>query len=525
MNPPEKTLKEILRERVRAYRDRPLIVARERSLTYGEFEREVQRVANGLLRLGVRKGDKLALLLSNSPEFLFIVFAAAEIGAIFVPINTAFSVDEAGYVLDHSDSAYLIVDRAYLPLIEEVRDRCPKLKRVVALGGKNEPECLGWDELLHGVSTEVSSVEVNADDLASITYTSGTTDRPKGVMLTQFTYAFAPQKRAEALGWNEGDRALVMLPLFHVNALCHIALAIISVGGSLVLREKFSASHFWDEVRENGVTTSSLMRTIPTILLNLPEKPGDAENPLRLAVALLPPELHLRFEDRFDLTVVGSYSLTEDILSVLGPVNQAKRKLGSCGLPAAPEVHKLRIVDESGQDLPPGELGEIVKQSPAVMRGYYKNPAATAEALQDGWLHTGDLGYLDEDGFLYFIDRKKDMIKRGDENISAEEVERVLNSHPLIAESAVIGVPDPIRQQEVKACVVLKPPADFKTVPPQEIWSFCRERLAGFKVPRYIEYCDSLPKTPSSKIQKNLLREERRAAVKILFDRATAEKS
>jgi acyl-CoA synthetase (AMP-forming)/AMP-acid ligase II len=278
-------------------------------------------------------------------------------------------------------------------------------------------------------------------------------------------------------------------------------------------------------VRENGVTTSSLMRTIPTILLNLPEKSDDAKNPLRLAVALLPPELHLRFEDRFDLTVVGSYSLTEDILSVLGPADKSKRKLGSCGLPAAPDVHRLRIVDESGKDLPPGELGEIVKQSPAVMRGYYKNPAATAEALQDGWLYTGDIGYLDEDGFLYFIDRKKDMIKRGDENISAEEVERVLNCHPMIAESAVIGVPDAIRQQEAKACVVLKPPADFNTVPPQEIWSFCRERLAGFKVPRYIEYCESLPKTPSSKIQKSLLREETKAPVKILFDRATAEKS
>jgi acyl-CoA synthetase (AMP-forming)/AMP-acid ligase II len=526
MHQPPTTLNSLLRQRAAARLDAPLLVSNDRCVTYGDFQREVYRVANALLRLGVRKGDKVALLLPNCPEFLLAVFAAAEIGAVFVPINTAFSADEVRYVLDHSDSGYLLTDQGYLPLIEQVRERCPQLKRVISLRRDKELDCLAWDELLHGASTEAPSVTVQADDLASITYTSGTTDRPKGVMLTQFTYAFAPQKRAEALGWNERDRALVMLPLFHVNALCHIALAMISVGGSLVLREKFSASHFWDEVRENGVTTSSLMRTIPTILLNLPEKPDDAENPLRLAVALLPPELHLRFEDRFDLTVVGSYSLTEDILSVLGPVDQTKRQLGSCGLPAAPEVHKLRIVDESGNDLPPGKLGEIVKQSPAVMRGYYKNPAATAEALQNGWLYTGDIGYLDEDSFLYFSDRKKDMIKRGDENISAEEVERVLNSHPLIAESAVIGVPDPIRQQEVKACVVLKPPADFKTVPPQEIWSFCRERLAGFKVPRYIEYCDSLPKTPSSKIQKNLLREEETTApVKILFDRATAEKS
>jgi acyl-CoA synthetase (AMP-forming)/AMP-acid ligase II len=514
------TLKELLRQRVYEHPKNPLLISKGGHVTYADFQQEVYRVANAFLRLGVRKGDKLALLLPNCPEFLLAVFAAAEIGAVFVPINTAFSTDEAGYVLDHSDSGYLISDRSYLPLVGQIRERCPQLKRIISLRKNNEPDCLEWNELLHGASTEAPAIAVQADDLASITYTSGTTDRPKGVMLTQFTYAFAPQRRAGALGWSERDRALVMLPLFHVNALCHIALAMISVGGSLVLREKFSASHFWDEVREYGVTTSSLMRTIPTILLNQPERSDDAKNPLRLAVALLPPELHLRFEERFNLTVAGSYSLTEDILSVLGPTDKTKRKLGSCGLPAAPEVHKLKILDESGAELPPGELGEIVKQSPAAMRGYYKNPAATAEALKDGWLHTGDLGYLDEDGFLYFIDRKKDMIKRGDENISAEEVERVLNSHPLIAESAVVGVADPIRQEEVKACVVLKPPATAETVSPEAIWSFCQERLAAFKVPRYIEYFESLPKTSSAKVQKGLLREEEtKAGTRIVFDR------
>lgn len=518
------TLKNLLGERAEARPDSPLLIAGNHRLSYKEFHREAYRVANALLRLGVKRGDKIALLLPNRPEFLLAVFAAAEIGAIFVPINTAFSADEAAYVLEHSEATYLLTDRSYLPLIHALRQSCPTLKRVVSLGTDKDPACLGWDEFLHGASSDAPAIGVRADDLASITYTSGTTDRPKGVMLTQFTYAFAPQKRAEALGWNERDRALVMLPLFHVNALCHIALAMISVGGSLVLTEKFSASRFWDEVREYEVTTSSLMRTIPSILLNLPEKPDDADNPLRLVVALLPPELHLKFEERFKVTVVGSYSLTEDILSVLGPPDKTRRKLGSSGLPAAPNVHKLGIVDEDGRELPRGKLGEIVKQSPAVMRGYYKNPAATAEALKDGWLHTGDLGYLDEDGFLYFVERKKDMIKRGDENISAEEVERVLNSHPAIAESAVIGVPDPIRQEEVKACVVLKPPATAETVAPEEIWRFCQERLAAFKIPRYIEYCDALSKTPSSKIQKGLLREETKAP-KVVFDRTAREKN
>ncbi len=523
MSHPATTLGELLRERVQKSAGSPLLVG-ERCFTYGAFAREVHRAANGFLRAGVKKGDKVALLLPNCPEFLIAVFAAAEIGAIFVPVNTAFTAEEARYVLDHSESTLLITTHAFLPLVAEIRGSCPHLRRVISLKKDNEPGCLSWDEFLFDVSTEPPDMAARPGEIASITYTSGTTDRPKGVMLAQYAYLFAPQKRAEALGWSDKDRAIVVLPLFHVNALCHTAIALMSVGGSMLLREKFSASHFWDDVREYGATTSSLMRTIPQIIMSLPERSDDGESPLRLVVALLSPELHCRFEERFNLTVVPTYSLTEDILSVVGPLDRARRKLGSCGLPVAPTVHKLRILSESGAERPPGQLGEIVKQSPAVMKGYYKNPQATSEALKNGWLHTGDLGYLDEDGFLYFVDRKKDMVKRGDENISSEEVERVLNSHPLIAESAVIGVPDLVRQEEVKACIVLKPPATPEALPPEAIWDFCRKHLAPFKIPRYLEYRASLPKTPSSKIQKGALREEARLPNRAVFDRAVMEK-
>jgi crotonobetaine/carnitine-CoA ligase len=524
MSHPATTLKELLRERVQKGPKSLLLLYHDRHFTCADFQREVNRVANAFLRLGIQKGDKIGLLLPNCPEFLFAVFAAAEIGALFVPINTASTADEAQYVLDHSETSFLLTTHSFLSLVQNIRATCPHLKQVVSLRKDKESGCLSWDEFLFGASADSPEITVLPGEIASITYTSGTTDRPKGVMLTQYAYLFAPQKRAEALGWNEKDRAIVMLPLFHVNALCHIAIAMISVGGNIFLRERFSASHFWDEVREYGVTTSSLMRTIPQILLNLPEKADDRKNPLRLVVALLPPEQHLRFEERFDLTVIPSYSLTEDILSVLGPLDESRRKLGSCGLPIAPEVHRLRILGENRKECPPGQLGEIVKQSPTVMKGYYKNPEATAEALKGGWLHTGDLGYLDEDGFLYFVDRKKDMVKRGDENISSEEVEQVLNSHPLIAESAVIGVPDPIRQEEVKACIVLKPPATFESLSPEEIWAFCKKHLAPFKIPRYLEYRVELPKTPSSKIQKSILREETKPSSHAVFDRVAMEK-
>ena len=516
---PATTLGELLQERVNKDPQKLLLLFDNRSLTYADFQHEVHRTANGFLRLGVQRGEKIALLLPNCPEFLLAVFAAAEIGVIFVPINTAFTVEEACYVLDHSESSFLVTAESFLPLVASIRERCPQLRRVITLLGEKDPGCISWEELLFRASDATPEGAVLPDEIASITYTSGTTDRPKGVMLTQYSYVLAPQKRAEALGWGDHDRAIVMMPLFHVNALCHMAIAMISVGGSILLREKFSASCFWDEVREHGVTTSSLMRTIPQILLNLPERPDDGKNPLRLVVALLPPEQHIRFEERFNVAVIPSYSLTEDILSVLGPLDKRKGRLGSCGLPIAPAVHRLRILSDSGEECAPGQLGEIVKQSPAVMKGYYKNPKATSEVLRGGWLHTGDMGYLDEEGFLYFVDRKKDMVKRGDENISSEEVEGVLNSHPLIAESAVIGVPDPIRQEEVKAYIVLKPPATAQSLPPEEIWSFCQKNLASFKIPRYLEYRSELPKTPSSKIQKSILRAEAKSPTHVTFDR------
>lgn len=519
------TLPDLLCARVKNSPSSLAVLFKNRRYTYSDLHRETDRVCGGLLRLGVRKGDKIALLLPNCPEFLFVVFAAAKIGAVFVPINTAYTAEEAEYVLHHSEATLLMTSPEFLALVESMRERIPNLKRIVFTEPADLPESLSWEEFLSAAGDDPSRDTVRAHDLASITYTSGTTDRPKGVMLSQNAYAFAPQKRAEGLGWNENDRVFVLLPLFHVNALCHMAIAMISVGGSVVLSERFSASRFWSEVREYGVTTSSLMRTIPQILLNLPETPDDAKNPLRLAVALLSPEIHLRFEERFNLVAVPSYSLTEDILSVLGPVDKSKRKLGSCGLPLAPDVHRLKIVDESGRELPAVQTGEIIKQSPALMHGYFKNAKATAETLKDGWLYTGDLGYVDEDGYLYFVDRKKDMVRRGDENISSEEVERVLNSHPLIAESAVVGVPDPIRQEEVKACVVLRPPATAESLPPEQIWAFCKERLALFKVPRYLEYRRELPKTPSSKIQKNVLRDEAKTLGPVVFDRLEREQN
>ena len=518
------TLWELLSSRARRHPEKLALSFKGRRWTYAEFEHEVERVARAFLGLGIKKGDRIAFLLPNTAEFLFATFAVTRIGAVFVPLNPQYTAEEAEYVLHHSEASIVLTSVELLPLLDSVHAKLPDLEQVIVTASDAPSKALSWDKFLAGAAGRSADIAIDPEDLASITYTSGTTDRPKGVMLSQYAYAFAPRMRARGLGWNEHDRVLCVLPLFHVNALCHTCIAMLSVGGSIVLTEKFSASRFWDEVREYGVTTSSLMRTIPQILLSLPEKPDDGDNPLRLIVTLLSPEMHRRFEQRFKVKGVPSYSLTEDILSVIGPQDMPQGKLGSCGVVLAPEVHRIAIHDEAGRALPPGAPGEIVKQSPVVMKGYYKNPEATAQALKNGWLYTGDLGHLDEDGYLYFVDRVKDMVRRGDENISSEEVERVLNSHPQVAESAVIAVPDQIRGEEVKAYIVLKSPATAESVPVDEIWNFCKDHLAAFKVPRFIQYCAELPKTPSSKVQKNLLREESKRPAATVYDRLQVEK-
>lgn len=517
---PPATLNEMLRGRVKQHPEKLALIFKSSQWSYAGFHREVDRIANGFIRIGVKRGDRIAFVLPNCAEFLFAVFAVTKIGAVFVPLNPQYTAEEAEYVLQHSEASVVITSPELLPLIDRVRDKLPDLSRVIVTGEGGTATSLSWKDFLSGAAADHDlKIAIDPEDLASITYTSGTTDRPKGVMLSQYAYAFAPRMRAQGLGWNENDRVLCVLPLFHVNALCHTCIAMLSVGGSIVLTEKFSASRFWNEVREYSITTSSIMRTIPQILLSLPERSDDGNNPLRLVVTLLSPEMHLRFEERFKLKAVPSYSLTEDILSVIGPTDMPREKLGSCGVPLAPEVHSVAIHDEAGRALLPGKAGEIVKRSPTVMKGYYKNPEASAKALKDGWLYTGDLGYLDPDGYLYFVDRVKDMVRRGDENISSEEVERVLNSHPQVAESAVIAVPDPIRGEEVKAYIVLKSPATAESVPPEKIWEFCKPHLAAYKLPRYLEYRGELPKTPSSKVQKNILRDESKNGTGRVFDR------
>ncbi|MHB8147959.1 MAG: class I adenylate-forming enzyme family protein, partial [Vulcanimicrobiaceae bacterium] len=292
--------------------------------------------------------------------------------------------------------------------------------------------------------------------------------------------------------------------------------------GHLVLVERFSAGAFWPTVRAHGVTFFSVMPTIVSILLQQPVARDERNHRVRLCVTPITLLLLQAFEARFGIPVVNTYGLTEAMLNVMNFIDPALRRPDAVGKPLSPEVHQLRIVDEEDRDIPRGGVGEIVLRSPAVMAGYYKDPEATTRVMRDGWLHTGDLGHLDADEFLHFVGRKKEMIRRGGENIAPAEIEAVLAGHPGVLEAVVVGVPDALREEEVKACIVLRAGEDVTSVPPQALFEHCAARLAAFKVPRYIEYRSDFPRTPTLRVQRHKLAAATREAGTCRFDRVTA---
>jgi acyl-CoA synthetase (AMP-forming)/AMP-acid ligase II len=485
----------------------PLLVWGDQTWTYAETNTLVDQLAAGLVALGLAPGDHLAVVLPNCPEFVQLLFAAARAGLVFVPLNPAVSPPELQHLLADSEARAVVATAASLDLVRAAAADCPRLEWLITL-----EDGIGGDVLplsrLRATTSRAPSVRPGPDDVAAIVYTSGSTALPKGVMIPHRAYAMGPPARARRLGWTHRDRALLVMPLFHVNAQALAGVAMLSVGGTLVLRERFSASAFWDDVDRYQVSVTSAGSTIPMILWSRPPAARDRGHTLRQIAGGLPAELHERFEDRFGVTLVTSYAMTEDLCSIVNFPDRARRKLGAgmLGKPVLSRQHHVRIVDEDGRAVPPGTVGEIVKRGPGTMLGYYRDPARTAEALRDGWLHTGDYGRRDADGFYYFIGRKKDVIKRGGENVSAAQVEAALASHPDVAEVAVVGVPDPIRQEEIKAYVLLRPEKQLDSTTPIELWSHCASRLAPFAIPRYLAFPQSLPRTGSGKVQKEALK-------------------
>ncbi len=504
------TIYQLLKTATQAVPDKPYMITGGITYSYQTFLSNVNSLSEGLKELGIQKGDHVALFLPNGIEFLYTMFALGRIGAVFVSINTALKSDELSYVVEHSESKVLVTDASLYAVVKELGNS-NNLETIICSGEAVDGEVVPFRELFLDRESEDGSV--SGEDLASIMYTSGTTGKPKGVLLSNEAYIFTANAYTKHAGWNSEDNIICMLPLFHINAQVYSTLATLAVQGTMLLLENFSASAFWDQVREHQITVFIAMPTVALILYNADESPSDADNPVRQVITGLPPAIYEKFEQRFGVDVMMGYSLTENMLPLFNPLDHKERKIRSIGKPIS-DGFRVKIFDQDDNEMPTESPGEIVIQSPAVMKGYFKNPEETARAMKNGWLHTGDYGRMDADGFVYFVDRKKDIVRRGGENIASMEVEAVLNAHPKVALSAVIPVPDPIYEEEVKAYII----ASDKTLTMDEIAGHADAGLAFYKRPRYYEFRDNLPKTPTLRVQKNVLKAEKEDLISGTYD-------
>jgi carnitine-CoA ligase len=483
-----------------------------RQWTYDEFERRVWRTANVLVDLGLRPGDKLVVHLTNCPEFLFLWFGAAYCGVVIVPVNTLSSADELEYLVNHSESVAFVTESAHHPLVEELRTRCPGLRHVLVCRTGDDGEARSFNQLLEAASDTPPDHEPRPLDEVAILYTSGTTSKPKGCLITNANYIHVGESVSKGMRLGPEDRFLTVLPLFHGNSQYYATMSALVVGGSVALMERFSASRYFEQAARYDCTVSSLFAAPIRMLLAQPPSPAHRQHGLRLVIFAqnVTEEQLAEWDQRFGSPLMQIYGMTEQLGHPLANPLDYPRNNMSIGLPSL--GWQIRIVDEQGHDVRDGESGQLlVRGEPgwSLMKGYFKNPEATAEAIRAGWLWTGDNVRVGEDGYVYFVDRAKDMIKRSGENVAASEVEAVLKAHPAVFDAAVIGVPDPIRDEAIKAFVIVR---EASSATAEELIGWCAERLARFRVPEFVEFRTEFPRTSVGKIQKHLLqRSELRA--------------
>lgn len=480
--------------------DHPFLVFDGETFSYDDFETRIGRTAAALDACGVAPGDRVCVYLDNRPAFLALFFASSRLGTVLAPANPAYTERELAHSLSLSEPRLLITTADGLETARgAARDTTVEEVRTVDTGDR--------DTDLHALAdghTAVEPVDQAADSPALHMYTSGTTGPPKAVEVSHRNYTVAASDFAKRMGFAPSDRLATALPLFHANAQVYTTLGACAAGATVVLFEDFSASAWWERMRATDVTEFNAMGSMLKMLDAADPEEGD--NPVELVFSAgTPPDLIEPFEERFGLRVVEGYSLTEDVLLILNPTTPSRRKIGSIGLP--PAEKRVRIVDDDGDPVRRGEAGEIVMRCPSLMRGYYGQPDKTVEAVRDGWFHTGDVGRMDEEGFVYFLDRKKDVVRRSGENVSSFEVEGVIKAIEGVEEVAVIPVEDDVRGEEVKALVRRAPDA---RITPAEVVEAASESLAPFKRPRYVEFVEEFPYTPTEKIQKAKLRERER---------------
>lgn len=476
-----------------------------RRWTYGEYQRDANRLARALTDLGVVKGDRVCLFMGNSAEFAIAFYGILKVGAIAVSISSMSRKGEVEYLANNSEAEVMIVGCDY---VSELPDRVdlPRVRHIIAVSPDDSASDRGVDHslwpLLDGREESFPTVYTDRDDGAEIIYTSGTTGKPKGVVLTHGNVVSNTYSTMYEAGVSREDRLVCFLPMYHSFAQNFIFNSTVRAGATLIILPKFEAENVLRVMAEEKVTRWHAVPTIYILVLGMPE----ADEAFRhvnycfSAASTMPQEIARQWYDRFGLKINEGYGLTESTPSAVYN-HTVRHKAGTVGTPIMNV--EVQIWDADCNVLPVSTAGEIVLKGPNVMKGYYNDPVATAETLVNGWLRTGDVGVIDEEGYLSIVDRIKDMVNSAGLKIWPREVEEVLYTHEAIEECAIIGVADPVYGENVKACIVLRPGA---TLCADDVVVFCKERLSSYKAPKIVEFMESLPKSPTGKILKTDLR-------------------
>jgi crotonobetaine/carnitine-CoA ligase len=507
------TLPALLDERAAQTPDQPFLYVDDECLTYGELRRRSLLAASRLRGLGIGPGHAVAVLMENCPSYLDVLFGTTRLGALYVPVNTAFRGDFLAHQLRDSQTRVAVVDAELLPRLLEVAVQLPDLRAVLVRGeydGAAAPagvDVLDVTSLLDGpLDPAVEDVAVSWNDICALFYTSGTTGPSKGAALTQHYLAMAGKAVADAWQLEPHETVYGAVPLFHFSGMLGTVMSALVTGSTAVLDRRFSVSTAWDRIRQYNACGLVGVGPMVMMLWNLPADPSDAELPIRfISAAPIPTEVWPQIEQRYGCKVVTMYGMTEAFpITVLGVGDDCAP--GSAGVPTP--SWDLRLVDDDDADVAPGGVGEIVVRPrlPHVMfEGYHNRPEATLAQLGNLWFHTGDLARRDDDGNLWFVDRKKDAVRRRGENISSFEVESVIVGHPDVEAVAMIGVPSPLGEEDVKVCVVRVAGAELTE---ERLLDHLVDRMPYFAVPRYVEFVEDLPRNATGRVLKYQLREQ-----------------
>jgi crotonobetaine/carnitine-CoA ligase len=498
------TLGHLLEDAAKRHREKTLLVYEGQTLSFEAFDLQVNRAANALQALAVGRGDKVALMLPNGFEFPTAWLASAKLGAVMVPVNINYKEHDLEYILNDSEASAIVIAAEFLPVLAKVRSRLPLLKHLIVVGLAVEGFS-SYATLLAEADDRFTISGVGENDLLNIQYTSGTTGFPKGCMLTHRYWLAMGRTASEFCPFYPTDVDLTAQPFYYMDPQWNLILCLMH-GIPLVVMHRFSPSKFWQAVRDNGVTFFYVIGTMPFYLLKQdPDPELEQRHKLRLAICSgIVPQFHAQFEKRWNVPWREAFGMTETGGDLMVPLDDAE-SVGSGALGRPFSTKEARVVGADMVEVADGEVGELVVRGEPMMLGYWKKPEATAAAMAGGWMHTGDLAYKDPKGYFHWVGRLKDMVRRSGENISSVEVEGVLMEHPQIKLAAVVAVPDELRGEEVKAHIVLQPGVTPGDCTPEAILAWAGEKLAYFKLPRYIEYVSDLPRTPSEKVAKHEL--------------------